>query len=153
MEQFKNYIIYKNDNFNYGLELNYVVRVIPSVYITPLSNVTERLLGVINMEGQIIPIINTREIFSLEQREQNISDKIIIIHTQQGEVGLLVDSVKGIIKIDRNEPNDEILNSFKVIEHVSKVDDDPLFIINPSNLLGTEKLCLPRNIIEDREDG
>lgn len=121
------------------MNLNHVIRVIPSVYITPLEDVKDRILGIINLQGQAIPIIDTRKVLSHIERDQDITDMIIIVHAVQDRCGLLVDSVKGIIELQEEEVDveDDILHSLEKVERVSKLGNDLLFIIDPAKLLSS----------------
>ncbi len=52
-------------------------RIIPVVEIIPLPNALDLVLGIINVGGQIIPVIDTRKRFRLPERELNLSDVLI----------------------------------------------------------------------------
>lgn len=141
MKKLNKYLIYINDDFQYALNLDVVDRVIPSVYITPLSDVPDIIQGIINLQGQIIPVINMRKILSLQERELNINDQIIIAHTIKRTYALLVDSVKGVYKIPEEEVDtgEKVLHGLNTIEGLTKLENDILLISNLSELLSLDE--------------
>jgi purine-binding chemotaxis protein CheW len=79
--------------------LSAVERVIRSVEITPLPKAPAIVSGVINMQGEIIPVIDIRRLFQLPVREINLEDQFIIARTSKRLVALTVDSVEGVSEI------------------------------------------------------
>ena len=77
MEQSNQYVVFTLDEQRYALHLAAVERIIPVVEITPLPKAPDLVLGIINVGGQIIPVIDTRKRFRLPERELNLSDVLI----------------------------------------------------------------------------
>ena len=92
-------VLFSLEEPRYALYLSAVERVIRSVGITPLPKAPEIVLGVINMQGEIIPVIDIRKLFRLPAREINIEDQFIIAKTSKRLVVLAVDSVTGVSEI------------------------------------------------------
>ena len=77
----------------YALSLAQVERVIRALEITSLPKAPEIIMGVINVRGMVIPVINVRRRFHLPERRISPGDQIIISHTTRRRVALIVDEV------------------------------------------------------------
>lgn len=98
----KSFVLFCLDEPRYALYLSAVQRVVQAVEITPLPKAPDIVLGVINFQGEIIPVINIRKRFRLPLREINLEDQFIIAQTTKRWVVLVVDSVIGVYEIDRH---------------------------------------------------
>jgi purine-binding chemotaxis protein CheW len=92
-------VLFSLEEPRYALYLSAVERVIRSVEITPLPKAPAIVSGVINMQGEIIPVIDIRRLFQLPVREINLEDQFIIARTSKRLVALTVDSVEGVSEI------------------------------------------------------
>ena len=63
------------------------------VHITPLPNAPDIVLGVVNMQGRVIPVMNIRQRFNLPKREIALTDQLIFAHTERRPVALVADTV------------------------------------------------------------
>ena len=98
METSNELLIFFLDGYRYALHLPVVERVFPSVEITPLPKGPEIVLGVVNVQGRIIPVVNIRRRFHLPEREVDPGDQLILAHTSRRPVALLADSVGGVVE-------------------------------------------------------
>jgi purine-binding chemotaxis protein CheW len=87
-------IVIINDQ-RYGIPLKDVQRVIRAVQITALPEGPENIQGIINVRGQVIPVLNIRKMFHLEEKDISIDDRIILFQSKI-PVCFIVDSVEGI---------------------------------------------------------
>jgi purine-binding chemotaxis protein CheW len=71
--------------------------VIQAVAVTPLPKAPTIVLGIIDIRGAVIPVINMRERFNHPRRNVYLSDHLIIATTGKRTVALLVDETKGVI--------------------------------------------------------
>lgn len=84
------------DEQRYGLRLSAVERVIRVVAVTPLPSAPEIVLGVIDVRGALVPVVDVRRRFRLPPRETELSDQIVLANTARRRVALLVDRVEGV---------------------------------------------------------
>ncbi len=91
-------LVFALDGYRYALHLPAVERVVRAVEITPLPKPPEIVLGVVNMHGSIVPVVNIRRRFRLPEREIDPGDQLILTHTSRRSVALLADSVDGVIE-------------------------------------------------------
>ena len=126
----KDIVIFSLDEPRYALPLSSVVQVVRAVEITPLPKAPEIVMGVINMQGQVIPVINMRQRFCLPAHEIRLEDRFIIARTAARVVALVADSVDGVRRLEGRELviAKEKLPFAEYIEGVVKLEQG-LFII------------------------
>ncbi len=118
-------VLFSLEEPRYALYLSAVEKVIRSVEITPLPEAPEIVLGVINVQGEIIPVIDIRKLFHLPTREINLEDQFIIAKTSKRLMALSVDSVEGVSEIADNKvavakvalPFAEYLSGVTIVEN------------------------------------
>ena len=91
------YLVFSLDGRRIALPLTSVDKVFRAVEITFLPEAPEVALGVINVQGRVVPVLSIRRQFRLPDRDLQLSDRLIIAHSSRGQVALLVDEVIGVI--------------------------------------------------------
>jgi purine-binding chemotaxis protein CheW len=134
-------VILMLDGRRYGLRLSAVERVIPAIEIVPLPQAPEIVLGVINVQGQIIPVMDIRRRFRLPPRAMAPSDHLIIARTARRTVALLADRVVGP-RAEADLPfvaAAEILPDMAYVEGVLALDDGVVFVHDLDAFLSLEE--------------
>lgn len=90
-------VVFTLDEQQYALRLPVVERVIPAVAITPLPHAPDTVLGVINVRGRILPVLDIRKRSGLPAHDIRLSDQFIVAHTARRPVALVVDSVSAVL--------------------------------------------------------
>lgn len=126
----KQLVVFTLDQQRYALYLSTVDRVVLTVEVTPLPKAPAIVLGVINIQGEIIPVINIRKRFHLTDQELKVSDHIVIAHTSRRAVALIVDAVSGILELseERIVAAERILPRTEYVEGVVKLEDGLVLI-------------------------
>ena len=134
-------LVFTLDDRRYGLSLPSVERVARIVDITPLPQAPDIVLGVINVHGRIVPVVNVRRRFGLPERAIALTDQLIVAHTVLRPVALLVDVVTGVI--DHTEQQvvaaREVLAGIDYIEGVVKLDDGLILIHDLERFLSLDE--------------
>ncbi|MBE0546710.1 MAG: chemotaxis protein CheW [Rubrivivax sp.] len=129
------------DDLRVALPLSFVERVVRAVYLTPLPVAPEIVLGVVNVEGRVIPAFNMRRRFRLPEREITLTDQLVIAHTGQREVALVVDAVSGVFEYA--DPDiagaETILPGLEYIDGVVKHSDGLILIHKLDRFLSLEE--------------
>jgi len=99
-------VLFSLEEPRYALYLSAVERVICSVEITPLPKAPDIVLGIINLQGEVIPVIDIRKLFKLPNREIDLEDRFIIAMTLKRKVVLVVDSVNGVSDLNSHQVAD-----------------------------------------------
>ena len=105
------YIVVKLGSEQYGLNISFVDNIVRMQKITRVPKAPHHYVGVINLRGEIVPVMSVRRKMGLEDDEYTNKTRIIILKLEvQGLIGVIVDEVKEVINlgegdIDRNVQN------------------------------------------------
>lgn len=94
------YLAFDLDEEVFGLEIQFVTEIIGMQTITKIPEVAEYIMGIINLRGKIIPVIDMRLKFGMKAVAYDARTCIIVIDTQDMIVGLIVDKVSEVLSID-----------------------------------------------------
>jgi purine-binding chemotaxis protein CheW len=135
------FVVFTLDEQRYALYLSAVTRVVCTVEITSLPKAPEIVQGVVNVQGQVIPVVNIRKRFRLPEREMELGDQLIIASTARRSVALVVDAVEGVIEHSRQEmiPPEKILPGTEYIEGVIKLENGLVLIHDLDKFLSLEE--------------
>lgn len=99
----KQYIVVKIGTEQYGIDIQYVDNIVRMQRITRVPKAQSYFNGVINLRGEIIPVMSIRKKFGLETDEFTNATRIIIIKLEpQSAIGIIVDEVKEVVTLDDN---------------------------------------------------
>lgn len=135
----------------YGLEIKYVTEIIGLQPITEVPDLPGYVMGIINLRGQIIPVIDMRLRFKKPQQEYNERTCIIVVDIGELGVGLIVDTVAEVLAIAEEDialpPNLQNNNyTQRFIKAIGKVGDDVKLILDGERVLSAEEISLVENI-------
>lgn len=134
-------IVFTLDNQRYALPLPAVDRVVRMVAITPLPNAPDIVLGVVNIQGRVIPVINMRRRFHLPEREIALTDQLVVAHTARRPVALVADAVLDVIACPAQSliAAGEVLPNIEYVEGVIKLADGLILIHDLEKFLSLEE--------------
>jgi purine-binding chemotaxis protein CheW len=100
----KQYIVVRIGNEHYGIDIQYVDNIVRMQRITRVPKAQPYFKGVINLRGEIIPVMSLRQRLSLSEDIITGKSRIIIVRPepQAAPVGLIVDEVKEVITLEAN---------------------------------------------------
>lgn len=111
--------------------------------VTPLPNLPDWVLGISNIRGEIVSIVDLKGFFGLSYKATGIKRRIIIVHNEEIKVGLVVDRIMGIFYLDRSNKNIQI-SPYEEKNPVSKLASYISGVVNFEdnllNMLDIEKL-------------
>ena len=97
------YIVIKIDDEQYGINIKFIDNRVRMQQITRVPQVDEYLKGVINIRGEIVPVMSVRMKMGLAEDVITNKSRIIILKTDSGDlVGIIVDQVNQVLTIDSN---------------------------------------------------
>jgi purine-binding chemotaxis protein CheW len=114
----------------YALRLIAVQRVVRMVKITPLPSAPEVVLGVIDWQGNIIPVMSMRKRFGMIEPETSLSDQLIVADAGARRVALVVNSVTGVVE-QRSEDvmaTERIVPGAQYADAITRLEGGILFI-------------------------
>ncbi len=112
-----------------ALPLSVVERIVRAVEIHPLAKAPEVVMGLINLQGRAVPVLNIRKLFRLPYIEMALSDQIIIAHTAGRIVGILVDEAVGVEEYRAEDviPSEELFPGIEYLEGVVRLRESQTF--------------------------
>lgn len=142
--QVKKVIVFQLSDEEYAVDVQQVGSI---ERIEPITRVPETAMfvkGVINLRGVVTPIIDLRIRFGMEAEAYTDASRIIIVHVDDMNVGLVVDSANDVIDIQKEsiEKAPEVVGSVKVdyVEGVVKHDDRLFILLDLQRVLTTEEI-------------
>jgi len=118
----------------YGVPIETVREINRVGEITPVPRTPEYVKGVMNLRGKIIPVVNLRVKFGMAPQEYTRDTCIIVIDTEIGQVGMIVDSVKEVVDLTDNqiEPSPILGNetTMSFVRGMGKVDQRVIILVD-----------------------
>ena len=149
-------VVFEIDEQRYGLRLDAVERVLHAVAVTPLPQTPDVVWGVIDIEGQIVPVLSLRRRFGLPERPIGVSDHFVVARTRRRTVALVVDVARGVVERPVAEviESDKILPDLEQIEGVIQFDDGMALIHDLDRFLSLdEERALAQALSSQGNDG
>lgn len=145
----KQYLTFMVGNEKYGIAIDNVFEVIDYIKITQIPLSPPYIEGVINLRGDILPVVNLAYRFYRRKTEITKFTSFVIVEIQDGNesitMGLMIDSVKEVIFIPDEEIDEKpdfgtkIRNDF--IEGVGKVSSEFIILLNTNTVLNIDELA------------
>jgi len=121
-----------------------------------LPEAPEFMSGLINLRGEIIPVMNIRKKFRLDQREMDLDDRIVIVRTSLWRTSFAVDSVQGVMEFaaDHLSEADELFPEMDdYVKCVAKSDDDSVLIYDIDKLFSGRVVQQVNRQVENQKYG
>ncbi|MDF5637670.1 chemotaxis protein CheW, partial [Vibrio parahaemolyticus] len=123
----------------YGINVMQVREVLRYTEIAPVPGAPDYVLGIINLRGNVVTVIDTRSRFGLMEGEVTDNTRIIVIESERQVIGILVDSVAEVVYLRSSEidttPSVGTDESAKFIQGVSNRDGKLLILVDLNKLL------------------
>lgn len=98
------YIVIRLGEEQYGIDIRYIDNIVRLQHITRVPKLAGYMKGVINLRGEVIPIMSIRLKMGLDADEESKASRIIIVKLEQyGTIGMIVDEVKEVVTLDLEE--------------------------------------------------
>lgn len=129
---------------NYAIESSWVREVYPLKELTPLPGTPSAVLGVTNVRGEILSVIDLKKLFDLPERGLTDLNKVIVVRGGGTELGILADQILGL----RSVPLKDIQSSLPALtgireEYLRGVTSDRLVILDAKRILSAERHARP----------
>lgn len=134
-------LLFLLDGQPYAIRLDQVDRVTAAVAVTPLPAAPAIVLGVIDLHGDILPVMDIRQRFGLEGRRPALHDALIVARTATRRVVMLVDRVEGTISRATADlaPTSAILPGELYFDAVTRLPDGPVLIHDIDRFLSLDE--------------
>ena len=137
------WVTFRLDNETYGINVMQVQEVLRYTEIAPVPGAPPYVLGIINLRGNVVTVIDTRLRFGLSQTETNDQTRIVIIETENQVVGILVDAVAELVYLRQSEiettPNVGNDETAKFIQGVCHKNEELLILVDLEKMMSDEE--------------
>lgn len=133
----------------YGVESSFIQEVYPLKTLTPLPCTPAFVLGIINVRGRILSILDIKKFFDLPEKGLTDLNKVIILHSANMLFGILADAVTGIRKISlrRLQPALPTLTGIRE-KYLKGITEDRTVILDAQKLLSDKKIIVNEEVGE-----
>ncbi len=140
MSDLRHLVAFAVDEHRFALPLAAVDRIVRAVEVTALPEAPQVVLGVINVQGAVLPVINFRRRCRLPDREIETTDILVIALTSRRSVALLVDRADVMeFPAESLVPAEQIVPGIVGVHEVLKHEDGLILLYDPESLLLLEE--------------
>ncbi|WP_434137248.1 chemotaxis protein CheW [Photobacterium leiognathi] len=142
-DQVLQWVTFQLEDETYGINVMQVREVLRYSEIAPVPGAPDYVLGIINLRGNVVTVIDTRSRFGLMPGEISDNTRIVIIEAEKQVIGILVDSVAEVVYLRSSEidstPSVGTEESAKFIQGVSNREGQLLILVDSNKLLSDEE--------------
>lgn len=123
----------------YGIEIRHVTEIVGIQKITEVPDMPQYMKGVINLRGNVIPVVDVRLRFHMQPREYDDRTCVIVVNINDASIGLVVDAVKEVISIlpDQISPAPSVSKGevTRYIKGIGRFDGEVIILLAIDELL------------------
>ena len=138
------WVTYQLEDEVYGINVMQVQEVLRITEIAPVPGAPSYVLGIINLRGSVVTVIDTRSRFGLMPKESDDLSRIIIVEVNGNVIGMLVDSVAEVVYLHQSEidtaPSVSNDDSSRFIQGVCSRENYLLIIVDVDKFLTEEEI-------------
>jgi purine-binding chemotaxis protein CheW len=137
------WVTFRLQEETYGINVMQVQEVLRYTEIAPVPGSPDYVLGIINLRGNVVTVIDTRARFGLPPAEVSDNTRIVIIEAEKQVIGILVDSVAEVVYLKQSEidnaPNVGTDESARFIQGVANREGELLILVDLNKLLNDDE--------------
>ena len=137
------WVTFRLDKEKYCINVMLVQEVLRVSEIAPVPGAPSYVLGIINLRGNVVTVVDTRKRFGLMSKEMDDATRIVIIEVNSNVIGMLVDSVADVVDLRKSEiesaPNVGTEESSKYIQGVASRESELLIVVDLKKFLSDEE--------------
>ncbi|MCT4661788.1 MAG: chemotaxis protein CheW [Tissierellales bacterium] len=149
----RQFVVFRLESEEYAIDIMNVKEIGPYELTTKVPNSPDFITGVVNYRGEVIPIIDLKKKFMLEESHQEDEKRVIVIGLDGKQIGFVVDEASETIIFEESEvdPPPEIIidKTRKYITGVGKKENRLIIIIDLSKVLSKEEQNKVKNLKVD----
>ncbi|MGG1612664.1 chemotaxis protein CheW [Paenibacillus sp. FSL K6-2441] len=154
-QQIQQLVTFRIETEEFGLPIADVYEIIFVPAITPISQAPKSIVGVINLRGEVIPVVDLRIQF-LKEPVKSKKQRIMITRFQERAIGLLVDEVKEVLRIDENSlepvPDTLVTAQTAYMRAICKMDHRLIVLLHLEHLIDTMEMNSIIREIDHKEE-
>lgn len=135
------YVVFKLENEEYGIDILKVKEIKEMLRITRVPKAPSFVQGVVNLRGEVIPVIHLRKKFNLPEKNDTENTRIVIVSVDEITIGLVIDTSSEVVEIDKEnieEPPMAVTNiDHSYISGIGKVDDRLIILLEVAKIISS----------------
>jgi purine-binding chemotaxis protein CheW len=133
------YVVFRLEDEEYGIDILRVKEIKEMLRITRIPKTPSFVRGVINLRGEVIPVVDLKKKFNLQQSKDTDKSRIVIIAVDEITVGLVIDTSSEVLEIDK-ESIEEPPATISGIDHayingIGKVNERLIILLDVSKII------------------
>lgn len=156
----ESYLTFKLGEEVFAAHVSKVLNILEMTKVTKVPKAPEYMKGVINLRGQVLPLVDTRLKFGMTETEYTTNTCILVIDIEIGneqvQLGALVDSVQEVIEIDDSsiQPPPSIGSKYKseFIDGVVQINDEFVMLLNMNYIFSVDEIIILRDTSQQSEE-
>ena len=133
------YVTFRLDDETYGINVMQIQEVLRYSEIAPVPGSPDYVLGIINLRGNVVTVIDTRRRFGLNDADATDSSRIVVMESADQVMGILVDSVAEVVYLKSSEietaPNVGSEESARFIQGVCNKNSELIILVEFDKML------------------
>ena len=138
-------VVFRLGAERYGIDISRVQGIERMQPVTVVPRAPHFVEGVINLRGQITPVINLRARFGFAKAESTKETRIVVVYMQDQWVGLVVDAVEGVSRLNSSqiEPPSAFVRSAEsgYLRGIAKIEDGLLILLDLDKVLDGQEVA------------
>ena len=131
----RQYIVIKLGSEQYGIDISYIDNIVRMQKITRVPKVQTYFKGVINLRGEVVPVMSVRKKMGLEDDVLTNASRIIILKLEENaSLGVIVDEVREVVNLSEDEI-DKVSNKGRFINGIGKHGDQLISLLEINALV------------------
>lgn len=143
-DEVKQHVTFVIGEETYGVEVLRVQEIIGMTQITHVPNSMAFMKGVINLRGSVVPVVDMRLKFGMDERAYDVFTVIIIVEVRERMIGMIVDSVSDVVSIPIKSIQDTPHFSARIetdfISGIGQVDEKLVIILDVNRILSADEM-------------
>ncbi len=131
------YVVFRVNRQHYALPLDHVIRTVRMVAVTPVPDLPHSVLGIINMAGQMLPVIDLRRLFGQTDKDPELQDVLLVLHIHRQTAAIIVDEVLNVLEfrpMQLQSPSATVSQS-RFLAAAVQQEDTLILVLDASRLL------------------
>lgn len=138
----REYVIFKLEDEYYGISIHHVENIERNINITRVPNTKRYIKGITNLRGNIIPVIDLRERFNLNELNYTENTRVIIVKYDSYQIGMIVDSSSETLQLDEKDieikPTVNAVVDEEFIKEIGKHNNRIIMLLDLKKILDIE---------------
>ena len=156
----RSYLAFELDKEIFGVDVLQVREILEYTTITRIPQLPGYICGVINLRGSVVPVINMREKFGMEQTEFTVDTCIVVVEieidNERSIIGALVDSVEEVFELEPKEiepaPRMGTRLNTRFIKGMGKRNERFIILLDIDKVFSTEELLALQEVTESETE-